>query len=649
MKAVTFKKQSLLMATLFVCISATAQDDNINLQEKYKNFNAVMTDNSEHLVIKYDSKAGEFDARSNVREERLMISDMSPGMYNTQTIYHSYFSKLDEVSGVTLVPDKKGFRTIKAKDYATKNSEHESVFYDDTKETEVSFSGLVPDARTRIDYTIYHRDLHFLPTFYFQEYTPVVKSTFKITAPKFMKIKFVLVGEYAAKVKQTTEEDGSNMIYTWTAEDLPAIKSYTDAPNVSYYALHIMPYIDNYQGPDDEKQKHILGNPDDLYHYYYKFIKNVNKEESEIISNTVAEITKGDVTQRQKAEHIYHWVQQNMHYVAFEDKLNGFIPRDAKDICKNKFGDCKDMTSIQVAMYRKAGIPAYFTWIGTRDKPYTYEQVPLPVADNHMICTIHIDDQWIFLDGTHPFIPFGIPPSAIQGKEALVGIDATTYKIIKVPERAATENTSTDSSFIQINGTDLDGTANIKYTGYPAWYIGTIMTYRNETEKDEAIRSLTSRGSNKFIQNDYTYNIANNFNKDASITSKFQIKGYVQNLGKEYYVNMNLLRSYEGEHVDDMNRKASIEHTYKIRSKQVVVLDIPKGYKVSYLPPNDQMSVNGLLSYKISYTKTAKQVILTKEYELQTLYVTAAQFAEQNKLVEGLKKQYKESVVFTAN
>jgi len=464
-----------------------------------------------------------------------------------------------------------------------------------------------------------------------------------------MKIKFVLVGEYAAKVKQTTEEDGSNMIYTWTAEDLPAIKSYTDAPNVSYYALHIMPYIDNYQGPDDEKQKHILGNPDDLYHYYYKFIKNVNKEESEIISNTVAEITKGDVTQRQKAEHIYHWVQQNMHYVAFEDKLNGFIPRDAKDICKNKFGDCKDMTSIQVAMYRKAGIPAYFTWIGTRDKPYTYEQVPLPVADNHMICTIHIDDQWIFLDGTHPFIPFGIPPSAIQGKEALVGIDATTYKIIKVPERAATENTSTDSSFIQINGTDLDGTANIKYTGYPAWYIGTIMTYRNETEKDEAIRSLTSRGSNKFIQNDYTYNIANNFNKDASITSKFQIKGYVQNLGKEYYVNMNLLRSYEGEHVDDMNRKASIEHTYKIRSKQVVVLDIPKGYKVSYLPPNDQMSVNGLLSYKISYTKTAKQVILTKEYELQTLYVTAAQFAEQNKLVEGLKKQYKESVVFTAN
>lgn len=122
-----------------------------------------------------------------------------------------------------------------------------------------------------------------------------------------------------------------------------------------------------------------------------------------------------------------------MHYVAFEDKLGGFIPREAADICKRKFGDCKDMTSIQVALYRKAGIDAYFTWIGTRHKPYTYEEVPLPITDNHMICTIKLDGKWVFLDGTDPLIPFGIPPQGIQGKEALVGIDANNYKIITVP------------------------------------------------------------------------------------------------------------------------------------------------------------------------------------------------------------------------
>src|SRR5207244_4059595 len=99
----------------------------------------------------------------------------------------------------------------------------------------------------------------------------------------------------------------------------------------------------------------------------------------------------------------------------------------------------------------------------------------------------------------------------------------------------------------------------------------------------------------------------------------------------------------------DTKREVPIEHRYKNRNKQVVVLDIPKGYHVTYLPPNSEKKVNGLLSYKITYAKTPKQVILVKEYELQTLYVTPDQFTGQNTIVEELKKQYKESVVLAAN
>ncbi len=623
-----------------------AQEEYTEIAERYSNENAVIVNNYEHLIIKYED--GELTANSNVTEERLLITSLAPGIYNSQTIYHSYFSKLDGVEGMAYIPNGKGYKTTKASNYKTTTSERENVFYDDAKQTEISFSGLTQGSRTEVNYSIIHRDLHFLPAFYVQSYLPIAKSKFEITVPKFVHMKFVIKGDHADLIKQTTKETDKDITYTWVAKNVPQLKSYDDAPSVSHYALHIIPFITDYQLPGSDVSKHVLGSVDDLYHYYYKFIKNVNQQQSELLDKTAAEITQGDVTQRQKAKHIYEWVQKNMHYIAFEDKLSGFIPREASDICTNKYGDCKDMTSIQVALYRKAGIDAYFTWIGTRDKPYTYEETPLPMVDNHMICTIKLDNEWIFADGTDPLIPFGIPPSGIQGKEALVGIDATTYKILTVPEMPAEKNFTVDSTTLHLSERNVEGTTTVNYTGYGAWDIGILMMYRNDNEKEKAIRAIMGRGSNKFIQTDFSYKLNTDNNKEASLTSKFNISDYAQNIGKEYYVNMNLVRSYEGDHID-AKRDIAIEHRFKNINKQVVTLDIPKGYHVSYLPPNAEKKVNGLLNYKITYTKNAKQVVLVKEYDLQTLYVNREQFAAQNAIVDELKKQYKESVVLTAN
>src|SRR5581483_12039727 len=92
-------------------------------------------------------------------------------------------------------------------------------------------------------------------------------------------------------------------------------------------------------------------------------------------------------TELAKVKSIYYWVINNIKYVAFEDGMQGYIPRQADSICMKRYGDCKDMASIITAMLSVAKIPSYLTWIGTRDIPYSYDDVPLPMADNHMIAT----------------------------------------------------------------------------------------------------------------------------------------------------------------------------------------------------------------------------------------------------------------------
>jgi transglutaminase-like putative cysteine protease len=613
-----------------------------DIYNRYKGEQAVITNIREELVI--TSENGKLVASSKVSKEKMLIGDMSPGIYNTEYIYHSYFNQLEDHDEEALVPGKNGYKKISGSSSKTVHSESSDVFYDDAKQTEISFCNLTPKSLLRTNYTITHADLHMLPVFYFEDMLPTVQSTYEVTVPKYVDIRFVVKGYGKDRIIQKREEHKKTVTYTFTATNMPAFKSYSDVPSVRWYDLHVVPYISSYQLPDRQRTE-MLSDPEHLYNYYYDFVRNVNTKEDETIKATVNELTKGDRTVKEKAAHIYSWVQQNIHYIAFEDSLGGFIPRQAADIYKRKFGDCKDMTSILVAMCRSAGIDAYFTWIGTRSKPYTYAETPAPIVDNHMICTVRDGGEWIFLDGTHSLIPFGVVPQGIQGKEALVGIDDKSFKIILVPERKEELNSVTDSTFLKISGKNASGTVAIRLHGYPSWEAQSTMMYNKNRDRDEKVRNLTSRGSNKFVQQNYQYSPGDSADKSTVITADFTINDYVQKVANEYVVNMNLCRYFGGGHIDTNGRNVPVFYLYKEYERHVVTLEIPDGYHVSYLPPETKGALNDTWNYSIRYSVEGKKLVLTKEYQLRSMNIPVAAFAEHNKLVDELKKQYKESVV----
>ena len=640
-------KYSMLAMLAVVAISANAQEGYETIIAKYKTENAVITNNTEHLTIKNDG--GELVAVSDITHEKLLISEMSPGLYNKEYIFHSYFNKLQQFDAEALIPTDKGYK--KKKDYLDKTttSEQENIFYDDAKQTEISFSGLTKNSVLKTSYTISHTDIHMLPVFYFQESIPAVMQVFEITAPKYVQFKFVLKGDHTDWIKQTREENKNTITYRFTAENVPALKELSDLPSVTYYMPHVIPYITSYQLPHDDQPTQMLSDPSQLYAYYYHYIKNVNVTKDELLSKTAQEVTTGDKTDREKAAHIYQWVQRNMHYIAFEDSLGGYVPRQAADICKRKFGDCKDMASILTAMCREVGLKAYFTWIGTRHKPYTYDETPLPLVDNHMICALKLGEEWLFMDGTDPLIPFGYNPSGIQGKEAMIAIDEKTFKIIKVPETPAEVNAVSDSTYLHLDGKNVSGSVRMAYKGYPAWNLENTMVYYKNEDRDKYVRAITSRGSNKFVQKSYQYYQNDKDEKEASLGLDFTIDNYVQNAGKEYYINMNLNRNFEDDYVDTKDRNVGVSYKFKTKVQEVVVLDIPKGFTATYVPPDAANSLDDMWNYKLSYKVLPGQVILTKDYELKTLMLPVDKFSANNKMVEELKKQYKESIVLTAN
>jgi transglutaminase-like putative cysteine protease len=636
----------------FVCVavlfsgSLHAQEGIDVVLQKYSNEQAVITNFEDRLEIK--NEKGTLVARSYVSTEKLLIGALSPGIYNKEYIFHSYFSTLEDFDASALVPGKKGY--VKNDASATKTSRYEDneILYDDNQQTEISFSGLSPKSLMRTSYTLVHNDLHMLPTAYLQDNLPIARLKYVVTVPKYVQVKFVIKGVLAGKVKQAVEENKNTVTYTFSAEDVPALKRYDYIHSSEWYMLHIIPYVVSYKLPGDDSAQ-TLGDVSHLYGYLYNFIRDVNTGDDKIIAETAEAITKGDQTQKEKAAHIYQWVQHNIHYIAFEDSLEGYIPRQAAAICTRKFGDCKDMASILVALCRKAGIDAYFTWIGTTSKPYTYEETPIPKVANHMICTVHIGDEWIFMDGTHPLIPFGKAPSAIQGKEALVSINEKEYKIITVPEVDASLNTLTDSTFLTITDKQLAGRAVIHLEGYPSWKLQSQLSYIKNEARDKYIRSFFERGSNKYIQKSYEYSPSDSGNKPCTVSSEFVLADYLQKVGKEYYVNLNLTQYFEDNQIDITDRNVPEYFEFNDIAREVLILEVPAGYHVSYLPSPLSDSVQGVWGFKINYIQDGRRIVMTKEYVTQARVFPVHDFLQHNKMIDELKKQYKETVVLTAD
>lgn len=639
------KKYLLLAAGFFYSLQLFAQEEERRLAEQYKDEHAVVVRKSERLEL--SSRKGELQAHSSISKEILLIDDQASGLYNTDYVYHNSFRKLHDIEGLVFVPDGDRYRKMKVDAFKTVKSSSANIFYDDDHQTMITYSGLGKGAKTQLSYDVEFTNLHFLTPFYFQEHIPVSQCVYEVSVPKGMKIGWQLKGKNTDLIKQTVEEKRHETIYRWTAENLPAYKLFDDAPSASYYIPHLIVYLASYENGKAEVP--FMGTLKDLYGFYYPFIANVNKIDQAPLKKLVAELTAGAGNDEQKAEKIYQWVQGNIRYVAFEDGMGGFIPRDATSVLEKKYGDCKDMANLLVTMCREAGLHAYHSWIGTRDIPYHYEETPLPIADNHMICTIETGGKYVFLDATHATMPYGLAPYSLQGKEALLGISKDQYKIVPIPITKPDMNRFSDTTNIRISGKNVEGNLRLNIGGYTAWYIEDMMQYQNEKNRDVAVKGLLARGSNKYLQKQFDFRILPGAGKALMITADFEIPDYAQQSGKELYINLNLQRSYEDNYLNVKERKVAVETSYKKLTTQVVNLEIPKGYHLSYLPPTSEKSCEGLWKYKISYAHQGNKVQLVKEFEFNNLMLEPEKFDAHNELIKELRKQYKESVVLVAD
>ena len=619
-------------------LRAVAQSEKAikEVKEKYANEKAVVLNQSTHYTITLQD--GQPRVVSEELQQLLFLSAEAGAWMSEYGFSYSSFDEVLSYEAYTRTADDK---KIKVTDFKTSDSKSNSIFYDDVKETSFDFPAISPGAIGTLQTSMVCKDPHLLSSFFFSRGIPVAHAELTITFPRDMSIKYQLKGNDTDRIQVTRESRHGENTLTFQVKDMPADKgAYADAPDGRYYRPHVIFYIEKYQDGQGQPVSY-LSKVDDLYRLYSDYIRKVNKEVSPGLRSIVDSLVRGVPSPEEKARRIYGWVQQNIKYIAFEAGMEGFIPRDASLVCSRRFGDCKDMASILTVMMNTAGVPAYYTWIGTRSIPYSYTETPLPLVDNHMICTIRLHDQYIFLDATDPNCVFGMPTAGIQDKQALVGINDTAYQLLRVPVPPKEQNMLLDSTVLELTDHGIKGTISIHLSGYYSMEMHEMLAYTRDADREKYMRERFNRGSNKFKLG--AVEIGDQQDKDhISLQAAFGLEDYAKKIGGDWYLNMNLFKFYEHEEIDYPKRQSPIEFEFNNKRRYVTLLKIPDGYQVSYQPESKSFH-NDVWGFDMSYEQKDHCLILTQEFDNDHLMLAISQFAAWNKVLENLFPLYKET------
>lgn len=565
-------------------------------------------------------------------------------LYHDYSIYMSHFEKLEDLEVVTKNPQSDGkIKTIKQKEFKSNNAGSENVFYDDMQEYKINFLGLTVGSEAHITYTVTTPEAHFTDAMLFKHYLPVEKVFFELIVPDKVNVQFIEKNNPAALAKMTKEQKKNETVYTWVAEKVPEEKSFESAPGRLFYTPHILYKIDDYTIKGVTRS--LTKTPTDLYRWYAYNIRDINKTPStriQQLADSICHNVKDDIG---KAKRIYQWVQENIRYVAFEAGMEGLVPREADAICSKRYGDCKDMSNLQYNLLKAAGVKAYLVWIGSRRIPYTYTEVPLKNTDNHMIAAIRNGKDWIFLDATDPNCMFGMPADHIQGKEAMIGISPTEFELVMVPVVKASDNLITEKANLQLQGNDLYVKNTTRYNGLVAGNLANAMHYLTEKEKEDYAKGTIKRVGNNAVLKTFRMPKVSEVTTD-DFYLEYHVPSYAREVGKEKYVNLFLDKMFMNDAIKEPDRDVPYGFKLNLASRSEVALEIPKGYKVSYTPPNASFS-QVHFGFTVDYKQENGQLICTQYLysDFPDLILSPSEFPQWNQFIKQLNLAYKESVI----
>jgi tetratricopeptide (TPR) repeat protein len=165
---------------------------------------------------------------------------------------------------------------------------------------------------------------------------------------------------------------------------------------------------------------------------WYAQLERDRRVPTDEIRVKAGEIVRDLKSEEDKAAALYYWVSQNIRYVSLSFGLGRYQPHPAAEVLTNRYGDCKDKTTLLEAMLEVVGLHAQpvLANLAADVDP----EIPNPLQFDHVFVLLPIGPKKIWLDATVGVAPFGYLAPQSRGKESLVVYTSPSSALQKTPE-----------------------------------------------------------------------------------------------------------------------------------------------------------------------------------------------------------------------
>jgi len=189
----------------------------------------------------------------------------------------------------------------------------------------------------------------------------------------------------AGAPKARVDEDASLATYTWEAQNVQPTLYEDRVP--SSFPLHARVEVSEFPGWSDVALRcRSLFAPVD--------------EQSPALDGLVRSWKLAGLAESDRLDRAVRFVQDEVRYLGIEIGPNSHAPHRPSETLARRFGDCKDKSSLLVALLRRLGIEAWPALVSTRTREALDVRLPSLFAFDHAIVAVRIGGKLLFVDAT---------------------------------------------------------------------------------------------------------------------------------------------------------------------------------------------------------------------------------------------------------
>jgi hypothetical protein len=350
-----------------------------------------------------------------------------------------------------------------------------------------------------------------------------------------------------------------------------------------------------------------------------------------------------------KLKDITEYIQKKIRYFVIERGIGGYQSHPAMDIFRNRYGDCKDKTTLLISMLQAIGIQAYYVPVDDRrgvvdpDAPslfgnhmITAIEIPADVKDPRLQAVVATKDgnRYLIFDPTNERTPVGNLPSYLQGGYGILAAGSASQIVALPVLPPETNGTNQTGTFTLSPDGALTGTVDTSHSGPEGADYRLFLKYTDEKERREFWEKLIAHDLPGVVLDSFQFVQPSDLEKPLEFEYKVTVPEYSHAAGPLLLVRPRLLGD-DAVPFDDKPRKLPINLEATGRWHDTFNITLPPGYVVDETP--DPVDVDaGFASYHSSTTAKGNVLHYERDYVVRQVEIPADKAAEFRKLESAI-------------